>query len=117
MILACLHLLHTAYQQVIQAPMSIFATSKEVRTLAGIINGLLDDVTALKRASRSQALEFTELYDKVRHQMSRMAKRDAHRVKADPEFREDLPVSEPLNGVDAISAKIIARRARGANLE
>lgn len=65
----------------------------------------------LERAKKSLDLEFTELYDKVRHQMSRMAKRDARAAKND-----EIPVLEnnaisPLDSLDPISKSIMLRRA------
>ncbi len=70
-------------------------------------------VDDLERLNKKLDLEFTELYDKVRHQMSRMAKRYS-RAKANG---EELPVeetlAEPDSGIDPISAKILDRRNRG----
>ncbi len=67
----------------------------------------------LERANRKLDMEFTELYDKVSHQMSRMAKRYS-RAKANG---EELPVeeapAEPANTIDPISAQILDRRNRG----
>ena len=64
----------------------------------------------LQRSKRSLELEFTELYDKVRHQMSRMAKRDA----AAKQNGEDVPEIEtdpdPLAHHDPISQSILRRR-------
>jgi len=61
----------------------------------------------LEREVRGLRLEYIELYDKVRHQMSRMAKRSAviERENNDAEVIEEVD-----DGVDPISAKIIARR-------
>jgi len=61
----------------------------------------------LDREIRGLKLEYIELYDKVRHQMSRMAKRSAvvERENNDVEVIEDDPP-----GVDPISAKILGRR-------
>ena len=64
----------------------------------------------LERAKRTLDLEFTELYDKVRHQMSRMAKRDARNAKANGEIPEDLIPSSPLDALDPISRAIHERR-------
>ena len=61
----------------------------------------------LAREVRGLKLEYIELYDKVRHQMSRMAKRTA---VADRENFEEEVVEEVLDGVDPISAEILARR-------
>ena len=92
--------------------MGIFATTNEVKRLRAIVEILLDDVAELKRARRSLDLEFTELYDKVSHQMSRMSKRDAHRKKADVQETLDLPDGNDENGVDPISQSILLRRSR-----
>jgi len=65
---------------------------------------LADD---LERTVRGLKLEYVELYDKVRHQMSRMAKRSA----VDELARNDVEViEEPDDGVDPISRQIIAQR-------
>jgi len=72
----------------------------------------LDD---LERHNRNLNLEFTELYDKVSHQMSRMAKRDARARAANG--GDELPVEETEtdDGVDPISRSILARRGRVAS--
>ena len=117
MILACLHLLTTGYSQVIQAPMALFATPKALDRLSDRLREIEDDCADLKRANRKLDLEFTELYDKVSHQMGRMAKRYATRETA------DTPEAEPNSGdlfiarVDPISAKILARRNRAGTAE
>ncbi len=62
---------------------------------------------SLESQNRSLKLEYVELYDKVSHQMSRMAKR----YSRDKSEVNDAPVIEPdEDSVDPISAKIIARR-------
>jgi len=61
----------------------------------------------LAREVRGLQLEYIELYDKVRHQMSRMAKRAA---VDDRKQLEELPVEEEVDGVDPISAEILALR-------
>jgi len=66
----------------------------------------------IERHSRNLNLEFTELYDKVSHQMSRMAKRYARQQKADGVEGEEVVVDEPGDGVDPISRSILARRHR-----
>jgi len=61
----------------------------------------------LAREVRGLKLEYVELYDKVRHQMSRMAKRTA----VDKREQNDAEVIEPVeDGLDPISRKIIERR-------
>ncbi len=90
--------------------MGIFATNKAVASLAFRLGEISVEVDSLKRANRSLELEFTELYDKVRHQMSRMAKRTAVEAK---ELNDAEPILPAPGEVDAISAKILARRDRG----
>ncbi len=94
--------------------MGLFATSNDVKRLRRTILELQDDVTELKRTSRSLELEFTELYDKVRHQMSRMSKRDAHRDKVLETPEEEILDDDGVIGSDRISQSILLRRARGA---
>ncbi len=66
----------------------------------------------LERAKKSLDMEFTELYDKVSHQMSRMAKRYARAEKANGEEPEVPESSESFPGLDPISKSIMMRRAR-----
>ncbi len=93
--------------------MGLFATNKAIDRLSDGLKRLADDVADLQRDRKKLDLEFTDLYDKVRHQMSRMAKRDALAAKANGEI-------PPIGGevvdddeMDPISAKIHARRTRG----
>lgn len=90
--------------------MSIFATSKALTAIAFRLGELDIEVRSMKTASRALELEFSELYDKVRHQMSRMSKRDAIARKNG----EDIPeVDEPpglYDHLDPISKKIMMRR-------
>ena len=65
----------------------------------------------LERAKRNIDLEFTELYDKVRHQMSRMAKRDARAAKANGNELPEVPDNSDSSGLDPISQSIMLRRA------
>lgn len=97
--------------------MSIFDTSRAIGKLTNRIQDLEDSCADLQRARRKLDLEFTDLYDKVSHQMGRMAKRFATRKSA--EESETLPDSPDmfLNHVDPISAKILARRNRAGNSE
>jgi len=89
--------------------MSIFATNKAVAALAFRLGELSAELDDLKRANRSLELEFTELYDKVRHQMSRMAKRSAIDAKANGPLVTDVETGE-ASQIDPVSAKILARR-------
>ena len=64
----------------------------------------------LQRAKRSLELEFTELYDKVRHQMSRMSKRDAAARKNGEDVPEIEGEPDPLAHLDPVSKSIMLRR-------
>lgn len=87
--------------------MSIFATSKAIAALAFRLGELDAEVRSLKTASRALDLEFTELYDKVRHQMSRMSKRAA---VADKENDTEILEEVVDDGMDPISRSIMLRR-------
>ncbi len=67
----------------------------------------------LERSRKNLDLEFTELYDKVRHQMSRMAKRDARQQKIDAEETPTDDAFNSLDTVDPISKSILRRRGMG----
>ena len=92
--------------------MSIFGDSKATDRLEDRLARVEDLCSALERDRKKLDLEFTDLYDKVRHQMSRMAKRDA---VASKENGEDLLVeTQPdlFPGVDPVSRSIMMRRSR-----
>lgn len=97
--------------------MGLFATAKAVDRLSDRIRDLEDECANLQRASRKLDLEFTELYDKVSHQMGRMAKRYATRTAANGADQEPEAPDMFLNHVDPISAKILARRNRTGSTE
>lgn len=65
----------------------------------------------LERSKKSLDLEFTELYDKVSHQMSRMAKRYARAEKENDSELQELPDTSPGDGLDPISRSIMLRRS------
>lgn len=90
--------------------MSIFATNKAVASLAFRLGEISVEVDDLKRANRSLELEFTELYDKVRHQMSRMAKREAVSSKETGQEPDNMPDPMVDKEIDPISASILQRR-------
>ena len=75
----------------------------------------LDDVESqcadLKREAKKLDLEFTEIYDKVSRQMSRMAKRYAHDKKTPEVLEEEDQVTSPLDGLDPISRSIMLQRS------
>ena len=66
----------------------------------------------LERAKKSLDLEFTELYDKVSHQMSRMAKRYSRAKTNGDTPPPDEPETSPSDGLDPISRSIMMRRGR-----
>jgi len=67
----------------------------------------------LLRDSKRLDLEFTDLYDKVRRQMSRMAKRYAVDLKDNGLDVIENPEDESGPSIDPVSEKILARRQRG----
>lgn len=95
--------------------MSLFATSRALTKLTNRVDDLEDACANLERDARKLNLEFTDLYDKVSHQMGRMAKRFATRSKVDALETEPESPDMFLNHVDPISAKILARRNRAEN--
>ena len=82
-----------------------------VERLQDSLQALTGKVDALESASRKLELEWVETYDKIRHQMSRMARRgDLQKGKGEDEIVEPGPNDEHV--VDPISAGIHARRNR-----
>ncbi len=72
---------------------------------------LADAQADLERQYRKLQLEWVETYDKVRHQLSRMAKRGT--LPGDtPPGPNDAPVVQDEPGMDPVSAKIHERRNR-----
>jgi len=72
------------------------------------LKGRVDD---LESASKKLQLEWTETYDKIRHQLSRMARRGDLSNGKDPEpIVPPEGAEEPV--VDPISASIHSRRSR-----
>ncbi len=90
--------------------MGIFRTQKADVRLRDRIRQLEDDCADLKRASRTLSLEFTELYDKVSHQMGRMAKRYAARQATETPEIDGEPLPEALTREQTISQSIMLRR-------
>jgi len=90
--------------------MALFWTQKAQDRLRDRIRVAEDDVADLKRASRKLDLEFTELYDKVSHQLGRMAKRYASRAAAETPEIDGEPLPEALSREQEISKSIMLRR-------
>ncbi len=92
--------------------MRLFATAKEVRLLHESLREQSDRVQVLESASKALRLEWEELYDKVRHQMSRMSKRVPleSSVNGGPPSSEES--AESFAELDPVSRSIMMRRAR-----
>jgi len=93
--------------------MGIFTTDKAIEKLRDRLETLEVLCGELERDRRKLDLEFTDLYDKVRRQMSRMAKRAAVDDKSNGFDTEAEPVPEHLQHLDPISRSIMLRRAGG----
>jgi len=93
--------------------MGIWRQQKAIDRLEDRLKATEDLCSALSRSNKKLDLEFTELYDKVRHQMSRMAKRYAVDLKENGLDEASGGDVESGPSTDPISEKILARRARG----
>jgi len=93
--------------------MGIFANNKALRTLANRLEELSTEVRELKSAHKHLELEWEELYDKVRHQMSRMSRRATVDLKDNGMGVVDAAINAQQDLIDPISAKILERRNRG----
>jgi len=97
--------------------MGVFRQQRALDRLEDRLRSLELKCDDLDRAKKSINLEFTELYDKVSHQMSRMAKRYS---RAEKENGGEPPLdteTHPSDGLDPISRSIMLRRARGVRQE
>jgi len=110
MILACMPLLQSVKSRCIEAPMNVFRVQKTLDRLEDRLARVETLCSDLQRESRKLELEFTDLYDKVRHQMSRMAKRDAASRKENGPTPPEEPVDDEYRHTDTISASILRRR-------
>jgi len=90
--------------------MRIVGKNKALDRLEDRLRALETKFDDLDRLNRKLDLEFTELYDKVRHQMSRMAKRDALARKNDDEVLAEPQDDLPFPDADPISRSILLRR-------
>lgn len=99
--------MHSLEKGCIEALMGLFSDTKALERLQDRLakqEVVSDD---LAREVRGLKLEYIELYDKVRHQMSRMAKRTAVATR---ETIEEEIIEEEIDGVDPISREILALR-------
>lgn len=90
--------------------MSIWQQQKALNQLEDRLTALEVMNDDLRRTIKSLNLEYIELYDKVSHQMSRMAKRYARAKVNGDTPPEDVPAPEHEDGLDPISRSILARR-------
>jgi len=90
--------------------MSIFRSQKATDRLEDRLRTVEDAVSVLKRDNRSLHLEWEELYDKVRRQMSRMSKRAAVDAREVVNGFDEAPPEVDPDAIDPISAAILKRR-------
>ena len=93
--------------------MSLFRQSRAIEILQEDLRAATGRIDDLETAHKRLSLEWEELYDKVRHQMSRMSKRVADTAPANPGNGEDLQEADAVPGMDPISQRIHARRGIG----
>ncbi len=92
--------------------MSVWRQQKTIDRLEDRLRSLEIKCDDLERAKKGLDMEFTELYDKVSHQMSRMAKRYARAEKLNGEPSEVSSSTQSEDTLDPISKSIMMRRAR-----
>jgi len=92
--------------------MGLWRNKKALESLQNRLSALEETCDTLQREGKSLRLEWEELYDKVRHQMSRISKR----VSQQPPSEEASPSldgsSEQFADRDPVSRSIMLRRAR-----
>jgi len=93
--------------------MGIFASDKTVKSLSKRLDELEGIIRELRTARKHLELEWEELYDKVRHQMSRMSRRVPREDKSNGEIPPIGAENVDEDELDPISAKIHERRNRG----
>ena len=93
--------------------MGLFGTKKAAERYEDRLRGLELLCDEVKRDVRGLCLEYEELYDKVRHQMSRMSKRVAAEKKEQGNGDAFETANETSDGSDPISEAIHERRNRG----
>jgi len=91
--------------------MGIWGENTAVKRLEDRIAVLEDLCSGLQRDRNKLDLEFTDLYDKVRHQMSRMAKRDAVSSKENGIEPPAEAPNLPFPDADPVSRSILMRRS------
>ncbi len=92
--------------------MAVFGKKTAVAELSFRLGELCVEVEQLKTKHKHLELEWEELYDKVRHQMSRMSRRAKADAK-DNDVQPEIPANaEEFPPIDPISRSILMRRAR-----
>lgn len=92
--------------------MGLFTQQKALDRLEDRLLRLESKADETERIIRKLDLEFGDLYDKVKRQMSRMSKRSALDAKEQHPDLNDIPVGE--QATDPISASILRRRGARA---
>jgi len=87
--------------------MSLFGDNNALERIEDRLAKIETLAASLERENRNLKLEYVELYDKVSHQMSRMAKRYS---RDKPEVNDAEVIEPEVGGPDPISAKILERR-------
>lgn len=101
----------TSYPQAKSLFRSEKRTIRAIERLDDRLTSCQAKVDELDSLARKLQLEWIETYDKIRHQLSRMARRgDLSNGKGPLEEKQESEAGEPE--VDPISAKIHARRNR-----
>ena len=108
-----MHPFDTGYPQGYTAFRSMLRQTKAIERLEDRLRTVEDLCAEQHREAKKLDLEFTDLYDKVRRQMSRMAKRYAVDAKEGNGETPQDSLSSPTDEVDPISEAIHARRNRG----
>lgn len=85
---------------------------KRVEMLEEDLRALRNKVETLESKGRSLELEYVDLYDKVKRQMSRMAKRYAVDQSENETTNPPTNADSRLDGLDPVSKSIMLRRAR-----
>ena len=94
--------------------MSVFRVQKALDRLEDRLQRTEQLCADLDRENKKLDLEFTDLYDKVRRQMSRMAKRYAVDSKENGQEFQVNPDDSPSDTLDPISRSIMMRRGMAA---
>ncbi len=91
---------------------SVARQLRAIEKLEDDLKHLSERLASSESAVKTLQLEWVETYDKVRHQLSRMARRgELGNGIAEGEIIPSAPIED--DGIDEISRKILERRDRG----